>query len=767
MMAMCALLLTGAPSAEAQTDTETACRRSVSRAVEKYSKITLKTITKCHSKRSKGQIGLSIDCNDIAQADLKNRIESKRDKLRETISGSSADCAGQSAVLAQFVRCPSPGAASDDGGPTDGIDDVFELSECMISLTDALAGRLARRTLGAPETTLGTEGEKCQRTIGKGIAKLSRTFFKERGRCQLALDKSQAGLGYGCTDYDARGKIAKIGAKLAASILARCQIDDSPFLDLRHELDAFLSCGDTPAQLSTCTVDQIGNRIGAGMVAMTYELPAVCTAGGLVRTVLAAAGDELSKTVLSTGWTGTAHNVDLPNRFIELNDIVCDADCANCTLTLDTDKDGLTAPCRCEGDSTATCDKVNVPDPDNCGPINNTCNCNFGPPLSLSSGGVPVCILNRFTADHIGTVDLGTGQWIDAFTLNSKVHLGDNTALQPCPICENDITPLDGVRDGSCSGGVRATLPCDTTAIHPDFGPMSHECPPASVTNVSGSGLVIPLALSDQDSVLNAELPCDSPAGAECHCRVCSTDANIGCSSNDDCTAAGAGECTGGGGAGVSPNGCSDGVCNADGYCDVGPIDTYCDGITRANGNGFIECTTTADCTPLGAGSCTLEQKRACYPDPLIQEASPGVLEADLSATFCIAATTSAAVNQSAGLPGPGVLTLSTEFDPTCASDPSLSWELPSGANCGTPPTTLPPQLCGDSFPICGGECPAGLVCEVDGLACICNTPPTTTTTTLPVPACGDTVFPVCGGTCAPGQSCQGTLIGAPCECLP
>jgi hypothetical protein len=102
----------------------------------------------------------------------------------------------------------------------------------------------------------------------------------------------------------------------------------------------------------------------------------------------------------------------------------------------------------------------------------------------------------------------------------------------------------------------------------------------------------------------------------------------------------------------------------------------------RQNGHGFLQCNTIADCAAIGAGNCTISQKRKCFGDPIEINGSATMFTADESALFCIPPTNSAAVNNSSGLPGPGVVTLSPELTALCASDETVAWEPPGGSNC-------------------------------------------------------------------------------------
>jgi hypothetical protein len=321
------------------------------------------------------------------------------------------------------------------------------------------------------------------------------------------------------------------------------------------------------------------------------------------------------------------------------------------------------------------------------------------------------------------------------------------------------VTPNDGVRDGTCQGGL-ASGACDVNGTHPTFGPTSLDCRPNSAQNISGNGLQINLRFTTGSQSLAAALPCDAGIPGPCFCRVCSGDGTLGCTSNADCAAANAGTCTAGGGAGVRPNQCDDLTCSAQGRCDAGPIDMYCDGITHPDGRGFITCVGDADCQALGAGSCTIAENRRCFPNPIAVEGRADTAVAVRGAIFCIPATNSPAVNASGGLPGPGTFELEFEPDVRCRDDLS-AYESPSGVNCSTAATTTTtlavPQCANATPPLCVGSCSVGEACEDLGGACGC-TPPVT------LPACGGQ-FPLCTGSCATGQLCLPDVLSQSCLC--
>ncbi len=245
------------------------------------------------------------------------------------------------------------------------------------------------------------------------------------------------------------------------------------------------------------------------------------------------------------------------------------------------------------------------------------CECFFGAPFPLNSAGTAVCIVNRFANNISGTanVDLGAGD-ITA-NLRTRVYLG-TTQAKPCPVCGGKCsqsptktcannsdcvtpapggtcgsydTPNDGLRNGTCSGGINTGLSCDATANNATFpartsggvpqlpggGLYSLDCMPSDGANVSGTGLQIDLEQTTGTTSLTATLDCDG-AGAgtdQCPCMQCSKDKTIPCS--DDLQCAGQGR-----------------------FCSA-----YNDPVT-------FNCTTNDDCASVDTGTCTLLSNTKC-----------------------------------------------------------------------------------------------------------------------------------------------------------
>jgi hypothetical protein len=366
---------------------DSSCRATVAKEVGSHLKKVLKTITKCHTGRAKAKVALTIDCNDLAEADATDSLAASRSHLTGAIT---AACSSAPSAVANYARCPSPAQDADDAGATAGIDSAPELGACMAALVENLSQQVAVEALGLPRVRPSKSLAGCQKQIGKGVSKLMVTTVKERASCQADRDAANMGLAYGCVGSDPRGKIGKALTKFKDGVAKRCVVDADPGMTEKQEIDVMQACGDTAAQLQQCAGDVAASRTGSGIAAMAYELPATCTAGRVLRVLQSGAGEEFTHTFLSTGWTGTAHLVDVLDNARETVVLACDADCTNCTMSLDKRKGQPDAICRCQGDPTISCDTFNAPDVDDCGlplpPGNNTCNCNFGAPAAAIVG---------------------------------------------------------------------------------------------------------------------------------------------------------------------------------------------------------------------------------------------------------------------------------------------------------------------------------------------------------------------------------------------
>ena len=422
----------------------------------------------------------------------------------------------------------------------------------------------------------------------------------------------------------------------------------------------------------------------------------------------------------------------------------------------------------CKGANRIVCDEPFQPDNDDCGGM--MCDCYFGPPLPLSAGNTPACVVNRFAQDITGTGNVDKGEGEISAHLRSVVYLGFGN-FQPCPYCTGDTVLGDGVRDGVCVKGDDDGQPCDASAINATFpvpggDAYSLDCFPPFGLNVSGSGLRIDLTQSTTHQELPFQVPCLRPprpgaiARAACPCGLCKADQSIPCHSDAECagttfcpdsgkcsldssrtctldadcdlglckrnkcqndksvaclddTDCQLGPCTrhcnGDGrfqtctanadcaslevcdqlnGSVPAPHDCSaGGQCvpgpNGQGECSPAFNIKFCDGFVRANGKGFLQCFTNADCSASGAdgGACSLLENKPCFLDPIVAEGVADPQTPIGAAIFCIPPTSSQGINAAAGLPGPGRVVNQGRVRTFCASDPSVEY-VPGVGGC-------------------------------------------------------------------------------------
>jgi len=492
--------------------------------------------------------------------------------------------------------------------------------------------------------------------------------------------------------------------------------------------------------------------------------------GALVGQCDTGLGQCVTATDLDTGWTGFAHNSDIDDGLVTRGILSCPGPfdgglaepCGDCTVAgLDTSFGDL---CRCNNDNQAICTNGFALDPASCstgvscstnadckrcsvntgtgcnldsdcplggsggeiclngnrqptcssGQCVGTCNCYFGPPLPLSSGSTPACVLNRFANDISGTanVDLGSGE----ITANLKaiVFLGELVTV-PCPYCTGDTTPRDGNRDGTCVLGDNNGDACDVQSANLTFPSpagdgYSLDCFPAIGKNVSGTGLVIDLVQTTSSDSLTAAVPCGLSFAKLCQCARCANDIQQTCTTNGDCatctTNADCGgatgtcdgshcRCRGSGVLNPQPNQCSNGNCidsgdGVNGACETGPDDQYCDGAFRANGEPFVTCVSNADCdnTDCGSGvgpglcgTCSLMRRRQCFLDTINVIGSADPQTPVGAALFCAAETSNPGINSVAGLPGPGRVVNQARAKTFCASNPAVEY-VPGVGGC-------------------------------------------------------------------------------------
>lgn len=263
---------------------------------------------------------------------------------------------------------------------------------------------------------------------------------------------------------------------------------------------------------------------------------------------------------------------------------------------------------RCVSDTSVSC----TSDAD-CSGGAGDCQRFFGSPLPLVAGGVNSCVVTQWNGTITGTFNQQTGASVGTATVLSRIYT-TGTINNPCPVCNGADVPNDGVRGGTCSGGTRNGLTCDRNGQSPvpSFGYTSLDCPP------SGSPVsTLPIDLSNTNNgtvtrTLSASSPnCNGAPGNKCMCSSCSLNSSIPCFTDADCSGVGAGTCTNNAGEPRKPNACLDLVCSP----TVGGNGECAAGpvVQHCAIETFRGCLANGDCNGV-AGDFCVSANQDCFP---------------------------------------------------------------------------------------------------------------------------------------------------------
>ena len=672
------------------------CRATIAKNYAKLMKTAHKTIASCHKSRDGAKIVDTTDCNDMTQADSKTKFGNARTKA---IAAIGVACAAENATLTTasdgtqyYVSCPVACGVVPNPMTT-----MAQVADCLGCLAESVAETAGTNALGSPAPGMLTRDDiKCRSAVAKGYGKYAATGYKEETSCQGDADVLGNHDPAGCAGYDLNGKVFGALTKAGAGLDLKCASAALANLD---------TCAiDSIASLKSCSATIFGDAEDDVFLA-TYETdPTICPNSVRLRTLAGcstleavagncSSGGETTSSS-SEGWKGVAHDGDIVDAVTLALDLSCAGTpgaCGACPVDgISTSNPLYGGYARCQFSPWIECSNLFGADPA-CGV--DTCVYFASPPIPLNGGGTPLCILSRYE-DHVsGNVDPDTGAASLLLQLRSLLHFG-NSQSWPCPICRNDAVPQDGVTAGTCRGGERDGEACDvqgfdlsyatTDDIAPTDG-LSLDCPPELFANISGSGVPRDLPLTTGSSSMPAAGACDAPLGAyNCFCGVCSLNSSVFCDTDADCSGMGFGSCGFGPGVAREPNNCADLICDTvggqtdRGECS-GELETYCDGLERADGKGVIPCGVDADCDAYITGSldpdvwvcpnddcgnCTVDQRPSCFRDPIAVNGTADPAAPVLAGVSCVPASPTGSINATFGLPGPTSVIMEMLLEP-------------------------------------------------------------------------------------------------------
>jgi cysteine-rich repeat protein len=687
------------------------CQASVAKGYEKIAAAAIKEFTSCKKAGlAAGTITNADGVESCVGTDPKGKVGTARDKLQDT---ATKKCPGVD-LTAAFPGCGA-------GTSADLADCAAQAVRCR---TCIMANGMDGLTAQCDLLDNGANDGSCAE-CGNGIQEIGNGEFCDDGGETLTCDANCSPVSCGDGDLNTTaGEECEDGNVLENDGCAACRITSCGDGLLCNNPACTTGPGGGPEECD------LGANNGSGGCSLTCALTAAdaqcpttvdvttypttgrtCTTNAdcPVGTCDGGLGRCLTVTDRDRGWTGIAHDGEGNDGFRTRVKLSCagpDPGCGECVMT---GVDPEPGNCRCANNNQTTCDEPLQADADDCGGA--LCNCYVDAPMPWSIGNVPICFLERLVGDVTGTLDVDSGATERSDVRRSAFYLGESL-YQPCPSCGGTCTapagnvgdlcaidadcdtgnatgdgvcgnydPVagDGLAQGKCFGGNNEGQSCDIAVMNASFpapggGGHSLDCFPSNGFNISGFGARLDAVRTTGSSSLSADVECGIPPFVvlACPCGVCNGNSQSPCASNADCLA---GTCGAPDSDDVFPNTCDDGVCTPiggdEGQCNAGPTDKSCDGITRANGKGFINCFANADCDAVNigedAGNCSLSELRPCLPDPTTASGSAHPTKPVVAALSCTASSSNGSYNIVVGAPGPDRVREQEKTQATCS----------------------------------------------------------------------------------------------------
>ncbi len=202
------------------------CRRAIAKASALHAQQRMNALARCADKVTAGKLPPGTDC----EADPKTVLKvSKADaKLRKTIGkacgGPDKTCGlgGDDETLVStgwdLGTCPDLGSS----GCTNAIADCGDVADCLVCLGTKATTDLEGLVFGGVNLASPAKSplEKCQRVLGKAVAKHVRTRSKHLQKCwDRVISGSEAGP---CPDATTQALVDKSDEKLIDSICRSC-----------------------------------------------------------------------------------------------------------------------------------------------------------------------------------------------------------------------------------------------------------------------------------------------------------------------------------------------------------------------------------------------------------------------------------------------------------------------------------------------------------------------------------------------------------------
>jgi hypothetical protein len=200
------------------------CRRTLAKEGARLFDAEVRALQKCEDQKTAGKLPAATDCRlePKTAAKLTRAAEKLAAKVARACGGEDEVCNGdpaeeQPAALGFGESCP--GYADDCAFPLGDCGDVTECVACIArtAATRAIAGTFAE--LAPSDPTAERELNKCQRTVGRELAKLLRTRDKSLQKCRD--DRLRGRHADACPDASAGKNSARKAAETIAKAEAR------------------------------------------------------------------------------------------------------------------------------------------------------------------------------------------------------------------------------------------------------------------------------------------------------------------------------------------------------------------------------------------------------------------------------------------------------------------------------------------------------------------------------------------------------------------
>ncbi len=236
---------------------ERECRATIAKRGVVLARTVGKVISKCERDRAACKVTDTVNCTDLAQADLQGKVSAAAGKLVDKVSGPKGACVGVDGdLLDLYSACPAPCTHT-----LPVLSSFAGVASCVACMAETQVAGMERASQGSPPAPMGRDDAKCHRAIGQWQNKHLVTLLRERTKCQRDEDRLGNEDIAGCTVFDGAGKIAATRLRGEIAVEKSCAAAD---------LAEVTSCSEESIEdVSTC-VFYLSESVGAALLRHYY-----------------------------------------------------------------------------------------------------------------------------------------------------------------------------------------------------------------------------------------------------------------------------------------------------------------------------------------------------------------------------------------------------------------------------------------------------------------------------------------------------------------